>query len=439
MDPTYPFFPIASIISAFLLVLLLVTSAFRRSWNFGIFMICIGLLCEDLAFGVNSIIWADNADLKHYVWCDIAIRVSLKSCKPASHVQLFGAIVVPAALYVGLFYPWSRWLHECDIWLWDVSSATGSAHRNPPNNLCAILLPTNYFRLLAIGCLDIVLTLPIACIGLFLDTRSSNNFVFYPGWDVVHSNFAPFSVPEEVWRTADFWPIFTIYFTPWYNVVLSLAIVAIFGTSAEAWDVYRHSYHAVTARLGFRSNAESNSTLSALVFKRNYDQEYAISFFPYLLSGLLISPPKHVYGSAFGKLFRWRRHSTAKSDFSVIKLRKPWDGSEAGKSTLSGVLVSGDNEVAWMTMYHFDSPDLSRFLIAGLSGQETANYIAQERRSMIPQPRSQDGVLAFLREVVHVRQAQRKRTIYGELPTKCSFMAGKPQQDAHSETQHRAC
>jgi hypothetical protein len=71
MDVTYPLFPILTLIAAFLLFFLMVTSALRGSWNFGVFMICLGLFCEDLIFGINSIIWSNNADVKHYVWCDI--------------------------------------------------------------------------------------------------------------------------------------------------------------------------------------------------------------------------------------------------------------------------------------------------------------------------------------------------------------------------------
>ena len=70
-DPTYPLYPVACILAATLLFLVLLTSFVRQSWNFGIASLCFWLFCENLLGGVNAIIWADNFDVKHYVYCDI--------------------------------------------------------------------------------------------------------------------------------------------------------------------------------------------------------------------------------------------------------------------------------------------------------------------------------------------------------------------------------
>ncbi|KAI0036395.1 GPCR fungal pheromone mating factor, partial [Vararia minispora EC-137] len=56
-----------------------------QSWNLGISFLCFWLSLELLLGGINSVVWADNATLKLYVYCDID-----------SHVQLATFIVKPA-------------------------------------------------------------------------------------------------------------------------------------------------------------------------------------------------------------------------------------------------------------------------------------------------------------------------------------------------------
>ena len=63
-----------SLISAALILLIMINNAIRRSFNFGLFMICLGLFCLNITFGVGSIAWADNVDVKVPVWCDIGGR-----------------------------------------------------------------------------------------------------------------------------------------------------------------------------------------------------------------------------------------------------------------------------------------------------------------------------------------------------------------------------
>ena len=71
VDPTYPLYPIASILAAVMLLLVLLTSFIRQSWNLGVAFLCFWLFVENLTGGINHIIWSDNADVKLYVYCDI--------------------------------------------------------------------------------------------------------------------------------------------------------------------------------------------------------------------------------------------------------------------------------------------------------------------------------------------------------------------------------
>lgn len=73
VDPTYPLYPIACIIAAALLFLVLLSSFVRQSWNLGVAFLCFWLLLETLTGGIDAIIWSDNADIKMYVYCDIGM------------------------------------------------------------------------------------------------------------------------------------------------------------------------------------------------------------------------------------------------------------------------------------------------------------------------------------------------------------------------------
>ena len=71
VDPTYPLYPIATFLASVMLLLVLLTSFIRQSWNFGVALLCFWLFFENLTNAVNAIMWSDNAQVKHYVYCDI--------------------------------------------------------------------------------------------------------------------------------------------------------------------------------------------------------------------------------------------------------------------------------------------------------------------------------------------------------------------------------
>ncbi|VDC00586.1 unnamed protein product [Peniophora sp. CBMAI 1063] len=89
VDPTYPLFPIACSIASAMMLLVLLTSFIRQSWNLGVTFLCFWLFFEDLTNAINAIVWSDNTDIKFYVYCDIV-----------SHLQLAISIVKPAATLI---------------------------------------------------------------------------------------------------------------------------------------------------------------------------------------------------------------------------------------------------------------------------------------------------------------------------------------------------
>ncbi|VDB95169.1 unnamed protein product [Peniophora sp. CBMAI 1063] len=89
VDPSYPLLPVARLLSAVGLLLVLLTSFMRQHWNLGVAFLCFWLFVESLIDGANTIIWSDNADIKLYVYCDIA-----------SHIQLITYTVKPMSTLI---------------------------------------------------------------------------------------------------------------------------------------------------------------------------------------------------------------------------------------------------------------------------------------------------------------------------------------------------
>ena len=73
VDPTYPLYSIACLLASAMLLLVLLTSFIRQSWNFGVALLCFWLFLENLIGGIDAIIWSDNADIKLYAYCDIGM------------------------------------------------------------------------------------------------------------------------------------------------------------------------------------------------------------------------------------------------------------------------------------------------------------------------------------------------------------------------------
>lgn len=109
VDPTYPLYPIASLLAAAMLLLVLLTSFVRQSWNLGVAFLCFWLFTDNLTHGIRAIVWADNADIKLYAFCDIGLytfcrcglnRDTLKFNAAVSRMDVVTSIVKPMATLI---------------------------------------------------------------------------------------------------------------------------------------------------------------------------------------------------------------------------------------------------------------------------------------------------------------------------------------------------
>lgn len=104
-DPTYPSYPIIAILSGFALLLVLLTSLVRKSWNLGVSFLCVWLLIEIVFGSIAYFVWFDNGEIRLYAFCDIRMSV-VRSAKYSenlyaqtlvSRIQLICYVIKPMA------------------------------------------------------------------------------------------------------------------------------------------------------------------------------------------------------------------------------------------------------------------------------------------------------------------------------------------------------
>ncbi|VDC04730.1 unnamed protein product [Peniophora sp. CBMAI 1063] len=310
-DPTYPLYPIACFLSSAMLLLVLLTSFIRRSWNLGVALLCFWLFLGNLTAGINAIIWSDNADIKLYVYCDIVSHLFMI----ASIVKPMATLIISRRLYLiarlqsvespqkaakcrelavewifGLVIPlvvagplFQQLRFEVDEGFGCNDSVDGSILEILLLDLWSVIPPlvsiatyypyvvrffyrqsrdidhflrnndsvsrTNYFRILALASIDILLTLPIGIANIILDVEQSLFFgpiQFYWGWTYDHTDWQPKSFSYEDTVSLGTPTVATVYFQQWTSPVLAFTIFAFFGVTSEA----RASYWRIICIIG---------------------------------------------------------------------------------------------------------------------------------------------------------------------------------------------
>lgn len=107
---------------------------------------------------------------------------------------------------------------------------------------------TNYFRILALASIDILLNLPFGIVSLVLEIKVFVDYgeKFYPGWGAVHDEWAPQSLPYADAQNFGTSYLAQTYFAYWTSPVLAFFIFGLFGVSSEA----RASYWKVACTVG---------------------------------------------------------------------------------------------------------------------------------------------------------------------------------------------
>ncbi|KZV75897.1 STE3-domain-containing protein, partial [Peniophora sp. CONT] len=118
---------------------------------------------------------------------------------------------------------------------------------------------TNYFRILALASIDVLVTLPLGAISLALflipATRNDgdiavDNISFYPGWHFLHTNWAPTGSSYEEIVAAGNLRLQQLYFSYWTGPMLAFVIFGLFGLTHDARATYRRTIRAFKRLLG---------------------------------------------------------------------------------------------------------------------------------------------------------------------------------------------
>lgn len=129
-----------------------------------------------------------------------------------------------------------------------------------------------YFHVMFLGCLDILLTLPLNTIHFVISVRVNRavGLEFWPGWTLMHSDWAPLAIPASEWRAGNFWTVFNAYYPQWGNVPLAIAFFLIFGLTKAVRKNYRQAFWLAMGLVGVKPSGEAVAArpdLSAIAFE----------------------------------------------------------------------------------------------------------------------------------------------------------------------------
>ena len=126
---------------------------------------------------------------------------------------------------------------------------------------------TNYFRILALASIDILLTLPfgIATIALTVSDQLSvpGGFPFYFGWTYDHTEWEPVGVSYAELVAVGKLNVAELYFTSWTSPILAFAIFGLFGVTKEARASYRCTIRTLLSWFGWTLALRSSAAHSS--------------------------------------------------------------------------------------------------------------------------------------------------------------------------------
>ena len=111
------------------------------------------------------------------------------------------------------------------------------------------LTRSRYMRLMAIGFIEVLCTIPIGTYIIVYNARQG--IVPYVSWAHTHSNYSQVAqVPSFIWRNEPSMSIGAEMYR-WLLVVCALVFFALFGFADEARNHYRRVYTSLASRIGY--------------------------------------------------------------------------------------------------------------------------------------------------------------------------------------------
>ncbi|KAI0316931.1 pheromone A receptor-domain-containing protein [Amylostereum chailletii] len=315
MDPTYPLIPIVNFVSAALVLLTILPRCMQHSWNAGLLMLASWVFIISILRAVNAIVWSNSFEDLAPVFCDISTHLDvggtvgvsasslaitrrlyciarLNTVRSPTERERWKSLIFDLSIGVGLpiiimglYYTVqparyfifeeygcnpaviSSWLSILLLTSWTIIFPlisilfycpkiilrfwNGSAHFNETFRSHPSFTHNQYIRVLAVGFVDIAITLPVGIFLIIVDLKQAPLMAFYPGWSITHIFFGVISLPAEGWK-ANGGSLAALTFSQWNTVLLSLTIFALFGTTEEAISMYQGAFHRMAGLVGIR-------------------------------------------------------------------------------------------------------------------------------------------------------------------------------------------
>lgn len=152
----------------------------------------------------------------------------------------------------------------------------------------AELSQSHFYRMLALGCFDSFITLPLSITTMVTNiVEIGADFNFYQGWTFIHSGWEPELFRKSRWSMSK-WNKLTVYWVEWSNAFLALAFFALFGLTLEARRRYHRLFYLLCRPFQAKKEAVAEKELPEAVFKSgrrtdvtitsNVSSRYADSF-----------------------------------------------------------------------------------------------------------------------------------------------------------------
>lgn len=126
---------------------------------------------------------------------------------------------------------------------------------------------SSFYRMLALGCLDAIITLPITITNMIASIAEIGQLLdFYPGWSFLHSDWEPLLYPKSTWSMGK-WLMFTVHWDEWINLFFALVFFCIFGLTPEARKGYRAFFLFLRGPFSARQEDSTEEGLPDVVFK----------------------------------------------------------------------------------------------------------------------------------------------------------------------------
>lgn len=125
---------------------------------------------------------------------------------------------------------------------------------------------SHFLRMLALGCLDMFVTLPLNATSLISNILNQLPFVFFEGWTFIHTNWEPLLLPKSLWST-DRWSVVSVHWNEWISFFWAVVFFALFGLTPKAKNGYRRLFRLLGKPFRASKRAGKEEDLPEAVFK----------------------------------------------------------------------------------------------------------------------------------------------------------------------------